>query len=58
VLYESERKMMEDDERLSVFTEKLPSATFEPLRNGARQIVREIAFHFDIGVATLTKFKL
>ena len=37
---------------------KLTSATFEPLRKGARQTVKEIAFQFDIGVVTITKFKL
>jgi hypothetical protein len=40
------------------FHGKITSATFEPLRNGARQTVREIVFQFDIGIATLTKFKL
>jgi hypothetical protein len=29
-----------------VFTGKLTSATFEPLRNGAGHIVREIVFQF------------
>ena len=33
------------------------SATFEPLRKGARQTVKEISFHFDIGVEAITKFK-
>ena len=28
------------------------------LRKGARQTVKEIAFQFDIGVETITKFKL
>jgi hypothetical protein len=37
---------------------KLTSASFEPLRKGACQTVKEIAFQFDIGVETITKFKL
>jgi hypothetical protein len=50
----------EDDGRLSVFTgeKKLTSGTFEALRKGARQTVKETAFRFDIGVETITKFKL
>jgi hypothetical protein len=46
---------MEGDGQLLVFTEKLTSATVEPLRNGARQTLREIEFQFDIGVGQRTK---
>jgi hypothetical protein len=53
VLYESERKVMAGN-RFS--RKKLMSATFEPLRKGARQTVKEIAFQFDIGVETITKY--
>jgi hypothetical protein len=49
VLHENERKVM------SVFTEKLTSATFEPSRNCVRQIVGETAFWFDIREATTHK---
>jgi hypothetical protein len=55
VLYESERKVM-DGCRFS--RKEITSATFEPLRKGALQTVKEIAFQFDIGVETITKFKL
>jgi hypothetical protein len=39
------------------FHGKITSATFEPLRKGVRQTVKEIAFQFDIRVETITKFK-
>jgi hypothetical protein len=52
MLYESERKVM-DSRRFS--KKKVTSATFEPLRNGARQTVWKIAFQFNIGVATTHK---
>ena len=37
---------------------KLTSATFEPLRKGACQTIKEIAFQFSIGVEIITTFKL
>ena len=55
VSYESERKMM-DGCRFP--RKKLTFTTFESLRKGARQTVKEIAFQFDIGIKTITKFKL
>jgi hypothetical protein len=47
--------VLNESEREVIFTEKLTSATFEPLRNGAFQIVREIVFQFDIRIATMHK---
>ena len=55
VLYEGERKVM-DGSRFS--RKKLTSATFEPLREGASETVKEITFQFDTGITTITKFKM
>ena len=55
VLYESERRVMDG---CWFSRKKWTSATFKPLRKGARQTVTEITFHFDTGVETITKFKM
>ena len=54
VLYENERKVMHGC-RFS--WKKLTSAMLAS-KKGACQTVKEIAFQFDIGVETITKFKL
>ena len=53
VIYENERREMDG---CWFSRKKLTLAAFEPLRKGARQTVMEIAFQFDIGVETITKF--